>query len=228
MTLESRTLLRLLDDDEWHPFEDIVNRLASTVPPGKALRRYDQREEYRRQHYGKERVHAELTEGEKIASGQRTLAVVAVHSLRKRYVELNEERTQIRRRPGVSSGESSVPEPDQPAGDDSLPALAEPAPARRESYACDWCGLYVVNHEQHDEFHRVRVADTVPPDVAFMSEQQIRHFIREEVNAALDGFQRGMQRYLDEQFDRMETAIKASARKPAFDPRLPAPLVVRR
>jgi len=62
--------------DEWQPFEEIYEALCSKVSPGRALRRYEQREEVRlsRKATDGTRVKPELSQDEKIASGQRIIA----------------------------------------------------------------------------------------------------------------------------------------------------------
>lgn len=172
MSNEAKMLLKLLDDGQWHTLESITSRLAATVPPGKALRRYDTREAQREEKYGPRKT-PELPDEMKIASGQRTLANVVINSLKKRYVDIVEtvNGRMVRKR--------AQPAPDEPMEvdaaeledmladtDDSksdtqevtnaAPQRAEnpkEPTARRAAHNCPRCGMWVVNTVQHDLFH---------------------------------------------------------------------------
>jgi hypothetical protein len=67
---------RVLDEcgDEWRPLEDVISIALLTVPPGKALRKYEGRSD-RRQGI------KPLTEDEKIRSGARFFVVNSVRNL---------------------------------------------------------------------------------------------------------------------------------------------------
>lgn len=106
LTDESKRLLRMLEDDQWHPLDDIRAKLAETVAPGRALRKYEERASNWHKHNGA-RVGPELTDEEKIRSGQRTLARMAIHSMKKRYVQIMDtpQGAQIRLRPMADLGE---------------------------------------------------------------------------------------------------------------------------
>lgn len=86
---ESRLLLRLLSDGAWHPLPDIMDKLAATVVPGKAIRRYDTNERHRTRRFG-ERKGPELPDDEKIKAGSRAIASDTFNSLKKRFVELRD------------------------------------------------------------------------------------------------------------------------------------------
>lgn len=242
MSIESRSLLRLLEDGQWHDLEDIQSRLAATIAPGKALRRYEERVALRAVKEGPRKA-PELSDEEKIYSGQRVLASVAINSMKKRYVEIAETDAgrRIRRRPGVDvslppkldTGDGDPPELMAPeAFDGVIRSLDEvPAAAVAEDAApdspstletdppdgsCPICGLYVVNHAQHEEFHATRGGAGSPEDaataVAFFSEVQVRAIVADEVDKALDGFQKGMQTWLIHRFAALEALLQGLPR----------------
>lgn len=67
---------------EWQPREDIVQKLIPMIPPGRALRKYeDTAANAMRIHGRSKRTKPELTEQEKIYSGARSLAQASVGSL---------------------------------------------------------------------------------------------------------------------------------------------------
>lgn len=237
MSIESRSLLRLLDDGQWHDLEEIHVKLAATVAPGKALRRYEDRAALRAAKEGPRRS-PELSDEEKIQSGQRILASVAINSMKKRYVEFMEtdEGRKIRRRPGVDitlpprldAADGDPPSMPEEAFDgivQSLDAATEPSvgssPTTGEPSvspdACPSCGLYVVNRAQHAEFHSLHDGEpeeAAPPAVAFFSEAQVREIVRDEVSRVLDEFQQGMQNWLIHRFAALETMIQGLPRAP--------------
>lgn len=76
MARRSITTQKVLDETtaEWRPLEEVVGAAIPTVPPGKALRKYEGRPG------GRKGVRL-LTEDEKIRSGARHFAMVAVRTL---------------------------------------------------------------------------------------------------------------------------------------------------
>jgi hypothetical protein len=122
---ESKTMLRLLEDGEWHLLEDIVVRIAATVPPGRAIRHYDWSEAHRVAKRGP-RVKTELSESEKIASGQRALAVKTVNSGKKTLVLISETPNgrMIRRRHVPSLPAPGKPDPEGDSSESDTPAVA--------------------------------------------------------------------------------------------------------
>lgn len=75
MAKRSITTQKVLDAcrDEWQPLEGVVAAALPTVPPGKALRHFEAKT--------KRTTKPEWTEDEKIYSGQRHFAMVAVRTL---------------------------------------------------------------------------------------------------------------------------------------------------
>lgn len=191
---ETKTVLKLLSDGKWHRLDDILARVGTTIAPGKAARAY--RRAYEQYHAKFERVGPELPLEEQIASGRRRLARVAIKSLSRRYLEFRDTddgQREVRRRDNplpVKTKTGTSPEPD-------------PEPDTPAADICTRCGSHIADQALHDEFHAVYDA-MLPPDVAFMSESQLRGIVREEVSGALDDFQRGMEQYLANQFHNLE------------------------
>jgi hypothetical protein len=192
ISAESQHLLRLLDDHQWQPYDEIHARLAATVAPGKALRRYEKIEANREAHHGPRRGPG-LSDDEKIASGRKAIAVDTINSLKKRYVQIEEHdgRRMLRRR-------------DQPV------PIADPR-AAPELPECPRCGLGVADPDRHAEYH----ARTDPPapaggPAAFYSEAQVRGLLEDVVFDALDRFEKGMREFLIYRFAEMERQIANS------------------
>lgn len=201
ISCESQVLLRLLEDGEWHPFEETYDRLLGAVAPGKALRRYEQIEAARVKQHGP-RKGARLSEEEQIASGRRSIANDTVNSMRKRHVELvwAEAGRMLRRRetPLPVSDPYRVPPPppvDPPATGQSTPG--------------------VIRHDDDGGREHRYPPPAVVPDVAFFSESQVRQLLREVtaevVDAALDRFQRGMRGFLLGRFAELDRLLYRDA-----------------
>jgi hypothetical protein len=86
---ECQQLLKLLEDMEWHFVDEILLKLIGQVAPGRAIRRYDLSARIREEKFGP-RVGPELSDAQKIQSGARTLANHAINSMRKRYIEVDD------------------------------------------------------------------------------------------------------------------------------------------
>lgn len=89
---EVRTLFRLLEDPSgdrrWHDFRDIKERLANTVAPGKALRRYEERLAKRRERGGHAPMVNEVSEDEKILFGQRLIADNVIQAIKRKWLDV--------------------------------------------------------------------------------------------------------------------------------------------
>ncbi len=215
LTPEAITALRLLADGTPRPFDEILRTLALTIAPGKAKRRYQLAANYRLEKFGP-RATPELSESKQIESGQKAIAreilrSVCVHSVDKYTADGGE--VMLRLRPGVTPPGPSAFRPQPPR--EETPDVTEP---QEESLPiCDDCGALVADAAQHEKFHAERALPPPDPTMAFFSavevaaivrhevEQALRRevngIVRREFNRALDNFQRGMQLYLDEQFD---------------------------
>lgn len=215
---ESKELLRLLADGQWHDMASIRAELTARVPPGRALRNWEKKEAAREARTGPRKKNLHVPMDERIRIGQVTLAGYAIHSMGKRYLEFDTDapaladRRQVRLRPGAldSLGEGKTPSPSHTGGDGEQtppdePRQSEPEPscepASRADPVCEACGLYIGNADQHEQFHRLYAG---PPAVAFFHETQIRDLVADEaaneIAIALDRFGAGLYDYLERQF----------------------------
>lgn len=195
LSTEAQLLLKLLEDGAWYPAEEILDRLSGQIAPGKALRRYNDREATRQEKEGP-RKGPELSESERIASGQRTLANVALNSMKKNYIDIayTDSGRIVRKRP---TGDNPGPPPVQIPAPEPPVLREEPTPepptVREEfpsEFTCLQCGMWVVNGQQHATFHAEQAAREtgIPSDVAFMSESMLRSIINDEITTALGKF----------------------------------------
>lgn len=216
MSVEAKILLKLLDDGQWHPLTDISAALAASIAPGKALRRYQARVNAREVIEGRPRRTPEPAEDEQIAFGQRILANTAINSLKKRHIELVDttDGRMVHRRAEVVS---SAPPKVEKLPDAEPQAPPEPAYTVAESYTCSRCGMWIVNHAQHENFHAEHDPPAPPMDMAFFNRDQVAAIVREEVQRALDEYQTGMQRFLVSCFADLELAVsRAKLGPPIF------------
>lgn len=193
-SMESKRLWALLEDGEWADLEPIRAKLAAGVAPGRALRCYEQRAANWQKRTGP-RQGPELSDEEKIGSGQRTLARAAINSMKSRYVQVVETESgpKIRRRPGAELA-VTIKKP----GEEEITADGDPEPVEAVIAAdaitgstedlqggprvgplvldhglpvalttCPTCWLLVANQEQHEEWHRMHPsARQEPPQPA--------------------------------------------------------------
>lgn len=264
---DSRTLFKLLADGEWHSYTVIRDALARTVPPGRAIRRYEERLSYSREFLtGKGGPQRNPSEDEKIELGQRACAQRIITSWKGRGVQAQGEGEdkKIRLKPGFRSwgvdvtvpaqtGEDSAgytdvpPEPVEPSEEDlskpqsppaDSPVLpdAEPAPQRaqveapkapagehvppagEDPYAwpsqkvaapqwpeCPQCGLMVINQARHDEWHAGMNGPAQRPEMALLDENAMRTLLGDVMGLVLDKFQGGMEQYLEDRFNDVES-----------------------
>jgi hypothetical protein len=194
MAIESRTLLTLLEDRQWHPVDEIMEKLEITIAPGKALRRYEARAASRESREGPRRG-PELSEDEKIASGRRSLANESLNSLRKRYIEVVDtlEGRMVRLRPeGLSS--------DQPrlASVTELPLAGRDEP--EPDTVCDICGAWMFDSNMHARWHAQDPSRS-------LTGEDVAAIVAAEVTKALNTFQTGVQTFLLDRFADLEIAI---------------------
>lgn len=83
---ETKMLFKLLSDREWHRYEEIHLALAHTIPPGKALRRYENRLQASRGFRGDNKTDIVLSETEQIDLGQRGIAQATISSWKGRGI----------------------------------------------------------------------------------------------------------------------------------------------
>lgn len=247
---EARFLMKLLEDRQWHDYGEIKSKLAAAIGPGKALRKYQERLDRRRERLGNNPMASEPSREEKIRFGQRLVADTVFQTSKKGMLEYNDNaggygRRHVRLKPGIEipSESASGPITDEddapaqktaePPGEpepvrstaDGVAALMEHVTAVRETMAegCPRCGdqVWPGREEKHAQWHRdidamdepeeqivAEVVAKAPPrpaeEMALFSEEQVRSLVAEELNKALDGFQRGMQLWMSEQIDHMQ------------------------
>lgn len=214
---EARTLLKLIADGEWHPYAPVVDAVCATVPPGKAYRRYQAVTSNRRLHNGP-RKGPELTEDEQIRSGRRAIVTDLVSSLRKRYVEIRDtdDGREIRRRAEIvpvarparrRAADDARPRPEPaPEYEPPPPPSSDADPTQGERDLVTGC----------------------EPAAAFFSEKEVRAMVADEVaaelDAALDDFGSGMQRWFTERFAELERLVTERRPPPAGNLQLPRDL----
>ncbi len=215
---ECQQLLKLLDDMEWHFVDEVLLKLIGQVAPGRAIRRYDLSSKIREEKFGP-RVGPELTDQEKVRSGARTLANHAMNSMRKRYVEVddNGDVRLCRKRPeplpvkvrtvyrepratdrveqAIRDAALAAKRAEAAAETSEVPPVAnEPA----EPLSCLACGLYVVNPDQHLAWHQERDEHEAG---------RIEEMVRRAVGGELRGFRQGMQSFLITRFAALEVVL---------------------
>jgi hypothetical protein len=141
---ETKTLFRILADEQWHRYDEVKDAIAKTIPPGRALRKYEDRLKSSRAYRQPETVKV-ITEDEKILYGGRACAQITISSWKDRRAVIS--RTEagdkwIKMKPGFEPWklDPSIPAPSLPKGlgepggspevppGDSEPSTAAPAP----------------------------------------------------------------------------------------------------
>lgn len=190
LSIEAQTLLRLLDDYEWHSYWDIHARLAASIAPGKALRRYESQEQSRSRKTG-QRVRPEMSDEEKINAGQRGTATHTIHSMRRRYVEVADsaQDRMIRRR------REPLPVAPRGSGRRGMNPIDGP-PLEQE-------GENVDSDDRTD-------SDTPPGAMAcFLDPDELRTLVTQIVTEALTDHRHRMQSWLGVRLAELERRITA-------------------
>ncbi len=115
-------LFKLLADGEWHPYQEIKDKLGASVPPGRALRKYEEAYRAGRVQRNAEPVTSPLSEDDQIRYGGLKCAQVTISSWKGKGViqrMVNGEK-EIRMKPGfqsyrVNDGAGQAPDPPQEA-----------------------------------------------------------------------------------------------------------------
>ncbi len=123
-------LFKLLADGKWHDYEEIRDRIMASIPPGRALRKYDERIAYARKAKGDPYYDTEATEDERIYYGAKQCAQIVITSWKNRGLMYSGTgpNKQIRMKPGIKVYGVDVEIADPEAG----PAAAEPEKAQEE------------------------------------------------------------------------------------------------
>ena len=127
---DTKTLFRLLADGEWHDYVAIRDAIAATVPPGRALRKYQERVEYKRKYTNDPSYDTDATEDERIYYGARACGQIVITSWKGRGIDFtgSAETKKIRRKPGFTTwGIEHLP--DDPKEPEEGEGVAEVPPA---------------------------------------------------------------------------------------------------
>lgn len=122
---DTRVLFSLIADGEWHEYYGIRDQIAKRVPPGRALRKYDDRIDRKRRQLNNPSYTTTATEFERQAYGAKECAQVVISSWKGRGLDQKREGETlfIRRTPGVRLyGIDNPLTPTEPSGADSEPS----------------------------------------------------------------------------------------------------------
>jgi hypothetical protein len=129
---DTKMLMKLLADGQWHDYEDIRDRVAQAVPPGRALRKYQERIESARRQKNNPDYDTDASEDARIYYGARACAQTVITSWKDRGIEYSGTRAnrKIRVRPGFRTWgvEVAPPTPEVP----EVQNAPEMAPAEAE------------------------------------------------------------------------------------------------
>lgn len=188
LSAEAERVLKTMQPGEWRLQEEVIAALAPTVAPGRALRRYETDATP-----AQLRVFAELSDDEKIRSGQRRIARLVVRSLTRRFLEV-EDRDGV-----VWLRKRAAPLPVKKSKVFRVPD-AEP---NDELRPCGVCGGLILTsqEESHADWHAMAAeapnwpVGTPEPAQPFPEAQnaggagrglhQLRLMVREEMAAAI-------------------------------------------
>lgn len=185
LSLEAQHLLKQMAHGDWRHKEEMVNALAPSIAPGRALRRFDATAMPPEMRAG-----TPPTDDEKIRMGQRRLALIVIRSLRRRFLESEH------REDGEWLRLRSEP---KPLTKSKVFRVADAEP-EDELNQCQVCGGYVLTSQQedHENFHAVNDAPPEDPEPAKAVEStpgyphdlfvaEIRAAVQEELATLVDG-----------------------------------------
>jgi hypothetical protein len=164
---DSRTLFKLIADGSWHPYEEIRDRIAATVPPGRALRKYQERVAYARQYKNDPSYDTSASEDERIYLGAKACAQIAITSWKGRGVQYSGDgpNKQIRIKPGFKSWgleAEGVGQPTPEASEGSEPAVEGGEQAQeqevQEQEAQDWRSLLAAQEKELQDWRSLLAA----------------------------------------------------------------------
>lgn len=139
---DTRQLFRILADGEWHDYEVVRDALAATVPPGRALRKYEERVLYARKYKNNPQYDTQLSEDERIHFGARACAQIAITTWKGRGVDhrIVGDRKMIRKKPGFKVfGLDLGRTPADPPAQDSGPSETAARPVDEPSVKLTAC-----------------------------------------------------------------------------------------
>lgn len=135
---DTRTLFKLIADGQWHSYEEIRDQLAATVPPGRALRKYQERVEYARRYKRDDSYDTSLSEDERIFYGQRSCAQIVITSWKGKGIQYRGDSAskEIRIKPGFKTWGVEFMGPETPeegqTQTEGPPAESEPSEPDQE------------------------------------------------------------------------------------------------
>lgn len=132
---DTRTLFRLISDGQWHKYEEVRDRIAETVPPGRALRKYQETINYKRKYRRDPTYDTQISEGERIFLGSRACGQIVITSWKGRGVESKQESGQrwIRVREGFTAWGLEAEGIPGPRPGDSEPSAGDSVTPERAS-----------------------------------------------------------------------------------------------
>lgn len=123
---DTKLMFKLLADGNWHNYYEVRDAIASAVPPGRALRKYQDRVAAVRRKRGDD-YDTGATEDDRIYFGARACGQIVLTSWRNRGIEIagTEENKRVRVRPGFKTwGIESLPDdPVEPEGGEVVPEV---------------------------------------------------------------------------------------------------------
>jgi hypothetical protein len=139
---DSKTLFRLILDGKWHRYDEIKEAIAKTVPPGRALRRYERQLQTSRAYHRRSEDQAPVSEDDKLLYGARTCAQNAISSWKERKAIIHrvEAGTKwIKMKPGFEPWllDSSIPRPQTTESGEEPGGLPEAPPGDSEPSEAD-------------------------------------------------------------------------------------------
>lgn len=176
---DSRTMFKLLNErpGEWYPYEELRDAIAATVPPGRAIRKYQERLQSSRKIHQPVNPAPELSEDDQILYGAKACAQIAISSWVGRGVMRRQDvdgARYIKVKPGfrsyginVNSSESQEAEPEVPKGPENAEGYTDPPPTDSEPFEAA-----AAPAEERTE------QDAEEPPTRFMDAEPVRQFER--------------------------------------------------
>lgn len=133
---DTKTLFQILADGEWHNYEEVRDAIAASVPPGRALRKYEERVEYKRKYTNDPSYDTDASEDDRIFYGARACGQVVITSWKGRGVDFTGTagNKMIRKKPGFSTWgiEHAPNDPKEPEEAQGVPRVPPDGPEPSE------------------------------------------------------------------------------------------------
>lgn len=190
---ECEELLKVLADGEWWDYEKMMETVGNRIPPGRALRKSEERLESQAKKVGP-RKRPPPTDEQKIRSGRRSLVTSAVHSMQVRYLEFELDelgrRARVRRRKETLLSKTQgfrLPAAERRALEEALGGPVE---------QCVTCGCWIAAGDVHDAFHEQRWGRSG----RLMDVEDLKEVLRPMLVAELRGLGLGLRHWMKENF----------------------------